>query len=402
MTADLSPRQPRQSSDARTPEDRLRAVGEDLATAFRHLVASIPQTSTSPTLLARRLGMSRVIVSRLLGSLACADPLESLQRIPGPESLRVAAAGGTAAGADPAAVARCTIAIERFVRLIRDDYGTRGSLNAAIGAARPELRASSQASARYQVYKGMRDLMGVAAEAWVMTAVLAPGVDDERLLEVVRIQGALGIEQADPLAALHVCERPIVGSRRHDLGIDLQGFEPNQPAACETLDDGTARIHRLAGGRAPCNVAVDLLTGSRERMEIPAHARASAPSLEMRITPDVPVRVLLVDVVLHESLSSNLRVQIRGNERRGFDERPESPASLAADRGGLPIVTESIGPGTFLSARAEWPQQRSLMERIASALGRWPDRYVSHRLRLIHPIPGSRFDVTIAANRHNA
>ena len=44
-----------------------------------------------------------------------------------------------------------TVAIEAFARLIRGDYGTRGSLNAAIGASRPELRASSEASARYQV-----------------------------------------------------------------------------------------------------------------------------------------------------------------------------------------------------------------------------------------------------------
>jgi hypothetical protein len=402
MTADLSPRPSRHPSDAHLPEDRLQAVGEELVNAFRHLMASIPESTRSPTRLAKRFGMSRVIVSRLLGSLACADPLESLQRIPGPESLRVAAAGAMAAGADAAAVSRCTVAIEAFARLIRGDYGTRGSLNAAIGASRPELRASSEASARYQVYKGMRDLMGVAAEAWVMTAMLAPCVGDARSLEVVRVQGALGIGRADPFAAVHLCERPILGSTIHDIDIDLRDAGPNHAAPRETLHDATTKVHRLARHPAPCNVAVDLLTASRERMDVRTPAEAAGPRLEIAITPDVPVRVLLVDVVLHESLASNLRVEIRGDERRGFDEPRGSLAGHPGIGTDKVLATELVRAGESPSSRAEWPQQGRLLERIIAELGRGSDRFTTHRLRLTHPIPGSRFGVTISPHRPDA
>jgi hypothetical protein len=402
MTADLSPRPSRHPSDAPLPEDRLQAVGGELVNAFRHLMASIPESTRSPTRLAKRFGMSRVIVSRLLGSLACADPLESLQRIPGPESLRVAAAGAMAAGADAAAVSRCTVAIEAFARLIRGDYGTRGSLNAAIGASRPELRASSEASARYQVYKGMRDLMGVAAEAWVMTAMLAPCVGDARSLEVVRVQGALGIGRADPLAAVHVCERPILGSTFHDIDIDLRDAGPNHAASRETLHDDTTKVHRLASDPAPRNVAVDLLTARRERVDVRTPVEATGPRLAMTITPDVPVRVLLVDVVLHESLASNLRVEIRGNERRGFDDSRGPRAGRPGIGTDTSLATELVRPGASPSPRAEWPQQGRLLERIVAELGHGSDRFTTHRLRLIHPIPGSRFDVTVSPHRPNA
>ena len=402
MTAELSPIPSRHRSDAPLPEARLRAVGEELVTAFRHLVASIPESTPSPTRLARRLGMSRVIVSRLLGSLACNDPLESLQRIPGPESLRVAAAGAATAGSDGPTVARCNVAIEAFAKLIRGDYGTRGSLNAAIGAARPALRASTVASARYQVYKGMRELMGIAAEAWVMTAVLSPSVGDARVLDVVRVDGAVGIDRADPFAAVHVCERPIPGSTRHDLGIDLHDAGPNPAASRETFHDDTIRVHRLAGQPAPLNGAVDLLTAVHERVDLRINAPAALPRLEITITPDVPVRVLLVDVLLHESLASMLRVEVRGNEPRGLDEPRGPRAERPEHRAGTPLAVESMPPGQPPSPRAEWPRQGSLLERIGAELGRGSDRFATHRLRLLHPVPGSRFEVTITPPRLDA
>lgn len=111
---------------------RIRPVAEGLSRAMRRLMDSIPGAPLGPTPLSRRLGINRVIASRLQNALACEDAYEVLHRVPGPESLRVVMQAAGRLGVRDDILEDANQAIEDFSQLIRADFGTRGVLNAAI------------------------------------------------------------------------------------------------------------------------------------------------------------------------------------------------------------------------------------------------------------------------------
>ncbi|MFZ9882766.1 MAG: hypothetical protein ACO3QC_15355, partial [Phycisphaerales bacterium] len=69
------------------------AVGEALSQALGRVVDSPARVPTGASALSARLKFSRVLISRILNALKREDPLETLQLLPGPESLRTFASG---------------------------------------------------------------------------------------------------------------------------------------------------------------------------------------------------------------------------------------------------------------------------------------------------------------------
>ena len=67
-------------SDACRLNERVKSVGDDLLATMGDLLEAIPGSPHRPTRLARRLGLSRVILSRVLGAVECEDPSEALER----------------------------------------------------------------------------------------------------------------------------------------------------------------------------------------------------------------------------------------------------------------------------------------------------------------------------------
>ena len=63
-------------------------IAAELASSLRRLFAEIPDAPHRPSALATHLGVNRVLISRTLGAIALPNPLDMLQRVPGPETLR--------------------------------------------------------------------------------------------------------------------------------------------------------------------------------------------------------------------------------------------------------------------------------------------------------------------------
>ena len=135
------PRMPRSpqipGGTAKTASEALadaHRTGNALAASLGKVLEAIPGGPMRPSALAQRLNVSRVLVSRTLGALASKDPLDALQRLPGPETLRVIVTAAQGAGVPAIRTAAANRDIESFAKLIRDSFGTRGALNAAICA----------------------------------------------------------------------------------------------------------------------------------------------------------------------------------------------------------------------------------------------------------------------------
>lgn len=114
-----------------------------------------PVVPHRPTPLSAKLGISRVTVNNMLTALQRPTTFELLEAIPGPESLRAAANAAAGMGVDPRVVDAAAAAIDEFSVLIRDHFGTRAVLNAAIGGRSSTLKAKVEQSGRVQVFNGM-------------------------------------------------------------------------------------------------------------------------------------------------------------------------------------------------------------------------------------------------------
>lgn len=395
MTADLTPTLPVDPHSS-SPESRLRAVGDELVRSLREMLASIPNSPRTPTRLASHLSMSRVILSRVLGSLATPDVLESLQRIPGPESLRAAVAGARAAGANPASSARSLAAIDAFASLIRADYGTRASLNTAIGVLQPSLRAQSEASSRYQIHKGMRDVIGIGAEAWVLTAMVVPSPELRGEIDILRIEGALGIERSNPRANIHLCARGDRAPTAIDAALAMDTFCPHRPARTERITVGDMHLERLAGSHTGRSHLTDLLKASRERTARAGEGVIGRRGLRLGTMPDVPVRALLIDLLVPDGLHTDRGAVVTGHGRRSYDEALTQRPELAAELADATFAMDRAADESSWSTWPEWPQQSLLLDAMTRHLGLEGGRFTHHRFRLAHPIPGYRFETTLA------
>ncbi len=382
--------------------ERVRPVGVELIGAMGVLLGAIPGSPHRPTDLSRRLGLSRVILSRVLGAIDCGDPIEALERFPGPDSLRsLVVAAGEGGGAPSSVLVRADAAIDRFAELIREDFGTRGALTAAISAQRPELQQRLVLSGRYQVYQGMRQILGVEADTWLTSMMFVPSADDDEMLEVTSIHGALGMRRLRPDVGVHFT----FGAPGHaeDPGnlssgpVDLREFYEHDPAGIESFVSGGQLVHRLADDRLGRHATVDMLAVSHNARGSRRYATAERPKGGVVVFPDVPVKTMICDALVHEDVFPGAEPELMV-----FNPGPRGPANPVdpareIDRVEVPECVESLGLSADRFMLAEAPRYREIVERVCAHFGRDVGRLCVHRLRMSYPVHGFQFVMAFEA-----
>ena len=116
-------------------------TGDELLATLSRVLGQVPGTANAgPQALATRLGIDKVLASRLLKALRAGDPLAVVNRAPGPEPLRRVLDAAESLGVAEATLSPAREAVDRFERLIRDEIGDRSSLDAILAAWVPDAR----------------------------------------------------------------------------------------------------------------------------------------------------------------------------------------------------------------------------------------------------------------------
>ncbi|HCT45095.1 MAG TPA: hypothetical protein DF699_07775, partial [Phycisphaerales bacterium] len=173
-------------------------IGQELATNLNLVLTEIEGCSMRPTDIARVLDTSRVMVSRLLSAIRKDDPIERLTRIPGPETLRSIVRAAGQHGVEAEHINAAEKAIEAFDELIREQFGTRSALNAALSNTNPNARSKFEQSSRYQVFKGMSQIVGAQSNLWLTTMMLTPSNDQPDGIDISTIHGTSGLRRLRP------------------------------------------------------------------------------------------------------------------------------------------------------------------------------------------------------------
>ena len=385
------------ATPASIPSSRLdpERIGIRLGAALRNLVESLPGGPHSPTPLARLLGISRVTTSKLLNTLSRPSPFELLENVPGPESLRAMTRGASQHPIDSALINEANAAIEEFAVLIRDHFGTRGALNAAISPNTSDLQARFELASRYHVYKGMRQIMGVEAQTWLTSMVFFPGPDAESV-SVATIHGAIAIRRLRPDVNVHFTfgsptmaatgTGPIIPSP-----IVLDEFCGNAPAPLETQLSEGQMICRLAHHELGKRAVVDMLAASFNPRGTRRYAAPNMSRGGLVAFADIPAKSLVCDAILHDDIFPGAEPKLAV-----YNPGARGPANPNDPRRDIDLVSvhervATLGKSAERYTISEIPRYGAMIDRLCGKIGHAPEQFRVFRLRVSYPIHGFQF-----------
>lgn len=387
----------------RTEPDRLdarvRPVGDALLHTLSKLLDAFPGSPLSPTALARRLGLSRVILSRIVNAVDRADPFDALQQLPGPESLRRLAHAAREQEVADRLIHDAERAIDEFATLIREEFGTRSALSAAISPQRPELHRRFEHASRYQVHKGMAEVLGVEAETWLTSMIFAPSATDPDAVDVTTVHGALGVRRLRRDVSVYFTFGPPDQALGTSSGVSqspiaLQEFYANEPAPLESSMASGQLVHRLAHDRLGRAATVDMLAAGRNSAGSRRYASTDRRYSGVIVFPDIPVRTLIADALVHDSVfpDAEPRVFVYNPGAKG-PANPNDPRR-DIDRLVVPETAEHLAKSQSRFEVPEIPNYGPMMQRVFTDTGHDPSEFRLFRLRMHYPVHG--FQIVLA------
>lgn len=396
------------SSPDLSPE-RLAALGDELRRALAGVVDALPADASTTQSVRNFAGVNKVFASRLLKALRQPDPLAVLYHLPGPEPLRRFLAGAEAA--TPARrLQAAAAAVDAFDRLVREETGGRGGLNALITAWLPDEQQGDFALGRKQdVYRAWSQLKGAAADTSVVTVMLWPSADAGRV-DVVCFMGLLGLRRLRPGAVVKLATRRLVrnGSQRApeahagfadgDDPFALHEFCGAPPAPIEPRRTGET-MHYLLGGRAfGLRSSVDMLLAEVNRSELEyGRAPGSKPRLSHVFAEvSTPVRTLVFDLIVHADLYPGQQPDLFLYDTTFEGCADVNDPARDLDRLELPESVLALGPGLGALELGEMPRYPRLVARICERIGRDPATARTFRCRVDYPPYGAQVVLAFA------
>jgi hypothetical protein len=404
-------------------EAHIAAVGDDLLAGMRALLEPIHRTAPGPQALARTLGVDKVLTSRVLKAMRCRDPLTATHCMPGPEPLRRLIKAAGRRGADPAAVADASRAVDSFEILIRDRIGDRSLLDAILSAWVPEARREFELRRKQSAFKALSQLRGVQAESLVAAAVISPSAADPRLLDVVWVNGVVGLHRVRPGVGVKITTRRMptqgVGGRQ-PRALDGRPISPDGDPTALILPDfcstptprlnvrrvGDVVQYTLADNGFGPSAAVDLFFAEANFAELPRYLPADLDHKTYFFAEVVTPAVLLqFDVLVHESLYP--ASESSGPALRIYDTSFEGVASVNdpsrdIDRLDMLESIEPLGAGLARFRSGAVPRYTDLLRHVLAAIGADESRYRGYRCRIDYPVYGSQVAMVFEPQREPA
>lgn len=384
------------------------SVGRQLATSFGDLLRAIPGAPTAPKQLADTLRIDRALAFRLLAAVRRQDPLATTHVIPGPEPLeRVVRAAGRKGV--PADVLRSTSeAVANFRHLIKAHAGDRGALDAIISASLPDARARYESEAKQLMYRGARQIKGIAADVLVDVAFLHPSTDPARH-DLVGVHGFFGLRRVRPNAHLRLATDTVVapslggqdpprtldGEPLRDFrGVVLEPFCLGFPVELQIMRRGTDDIHYMLdwGQSVGCGSVRDIVLAEVHRKLYRRCRPADDPRKRAGLNAfmEVPTRTYIYDVLFHEDAFPGREPQLGvfQSGQHGY-VNVNDPAQ---DVNRLEVLerVEFLGQGIDRFRIADVPNYIELLQYVCGKLGWDPQGFRCYRARIEYPIFGSQ------------
>lgn len=390
-----------------TLEDRISTVGAALGAALNALIDAVPGDPSGPKEFAGRLGIDKVLASRLLKAARNRDPMAVAFLAPGPDPMRRVLRAAARQGVDAEVIQSATDAVRDFEQLIRRDVGDRIALDAMISFWLPEVRREFETRRKQAAFKAMSQLKGVMAETNLATVLLYPSADGVNL-DIVWITGLLGLQRLRPGASVHCTSRRITedGSPRRPVslsgvpvdgleGVRLDEFCSSPPPPLDVIPAGEVVHYRLGDTGYGPRSAVDLVFAEVNRAEMPRYVpREKKRKGYVFAEVGTPVKTLHFDVFVHKDVypGSEPELLIYDTVLEGVADVNDRGRDI--DRLDLVESIEPLGESSARFRAASIHAYTALLDHVRSKMG-WETAPIrGYRCRIDYPIYGSQ--VTMA------
>jgi hypothetical protein len=294
-------------------------------------------------------------------------------------------------------------AIELFSRIIRDSYGTRAALNAAISANQPDMQRRLELDSRYRVFKGMRELRGIEAATWLSTTFVTPNKNNPDLLSATMLQGFVALRRLridipvsfafDAIGAVANAHSDAVDVPSSTLS--LEDLYTNKPAVLDLDTVGGKMMYRLRQSGLGKHAVTDMLAMVRVPEWRSRFARPERPLVGPFAQPSAPVKLLVFDLLAPAGTFTDEAplLSVYAPSMRGAANPNDAWRDI--DRTSIPETVEVHGAGEHSFEMPEIPNYRKMLERVAADLGHDLDTLQLYRVRIAYPVFGFQFVMSL-------
>lgn len=389
--------------------DRVTALGSQLQRALLAVVRALPEDASAMQAVRNSAGMNKVFASRLLKALRQDDPLAVIYHLPGPEPLRRFLAGAEQAKVAEPKRKQAAAAVDSFERLLREETGSRGGLNALLAAWLPDEQSDFTQGRKQDVYRAWSQIKGAVADTSMVTVMLHPSAAAGRL-DLVCFMGLLGLRRMRPGAAVKLATRRLAAGEAKRTPESHAGFADGAdpfalhefcsapPAPIEPRRTGET-MHYLLGGRAfGLRSSVDMLLAEVNRSELEyGRAPGSNPRLNHYFAEvSTPVRTLVFDLIVHQDLFPGQQPDLFLYDTSFEGVADVNDPTRDLDRLDLPETVRALGTGLAALEAAELPRYPELVGRLCERVGWDPARLRSFRCRVEYPPYGTQVVLALA------
>ncbi len=390
-------------------EQKISRIGSDLSRTIGTVVTEVDEAG--PVALARRLGVDKVLTSRVLRALRNKDSIAVINLSPGPEPLRRLLRAASQTGVSAKLIGEAEEAVEAFDALIRCDVGGRSALASIISAWLPEARADFELQRKKAAFKAMSQLKGVMARSHILTFMLAPSRDG-RNIDYVWLFGLIGLQRLRPGAPVHFASTRI--SKQHlppREALSLEGhlldrvdqglLEPfcsvPTPQLNVTSVGDTVHYALPDHGFGP-ESAIDLVCANlnrkaRKRHDRSGHNRRTSYYAQIR----TPVLTLHFDVLVHKDVYTGSDPALTIYDTSVDGTADVNDPGRDVDRYDLLESVQHLGVGTTKFRNTDVPTYARLIRHVCGKTGWDGSCFRGYRCRIECPVYGSQvvlaFDV---------
>ncbi len=390
-------------SDLETPsfEDHYRGAFQALRGALIDLCASRGADPATPQELARRFQLNRGLTWKVARVAAATDPFEAYPQIPGSSAIAILLKAFKKSGASSESLSAVRDAFDAFESMIEQHAGDRATLELMIDSCSPDQgRSEPLEMSRKLAFRGNSGIRGMQAKTRVRTMILAPNADDPDMLDTVQISGMIRLRRFRANAKWPLFVRGEFNDDGTSLSTQPQPLFPGSQSSDFLMADycslplpeikvtpfARGTVHELGEGPVGNSGVTDILYGSLSRKFATRYRDEANEYGECFADINAPVEALLFDVVLHEDLSRDLKLETKlfsGEQARPLFGRHSVELPC-------PEQVQKLGSVQQGAATPLMPRYKQMLESVLESLNWDPARFQLNRLEMkFPPVPSS-------------
>lgn len=376
-----------------SPEQVGRALQDTILKVFQ----SVPDCTMRPTDISKKLGVSRTMVSRTISAIGKDNPIETLTSLPGPESLRSMMHAAKIAGVPSDDVQIALALIADFAAMIRDQYGTRAAFNAALSVSHVNTREKFEQSSRYQVFKGMTQILGVECKVWVSSVIVSPNRHEEGSVHLTSFFGPTGLRRLRPdMPILLEYGQPSIWRSGVKIAgpaetIDVNQYYSNPPAALQAIEKNGRVTMTFAPDVQGKDDCYDMILASR-REALGYHQSAPGRTTRGRsVIPDLPVGLMVCDYVLHKDIFAGIDPELYVYRTLGKGMASIDDQVRDNDRIDTGDRVMHLGNGIESLGVPDVPKYAKMVKHLCEYNGHTVNDFRTYRLQVQYPVYGFQY-----------